>query len=374
MKRICILFVLFITTGLFILISVKTSESEVKKSFFSHEKNDKKKRLVKTNPTSAQTKYTPLSTDIFIPYWQIKKTDFTSPSIPVLKTVKKPQIIYFGVTVNEQGIDPDSIGVDITESGYKNIITIPTNQKGALLALRMSSVPVAETDTIAHDLIRIAHDHNYNGLLLDLEVHSLPTDAVVRQITSFVKKLSNQLADADLTLSMTLFGDQFYRPRPYDLAALKQYVDHFYIMAYDLHKASGEPGPNFPLRKGTFFDYDLVQAIDQFTSIIPPEKITVIFGMYGYDWIVDEKKRPLKKATSITLAQIRKKFTEKCSWKNCVIRRDPASEETEINYVESSPLAYHIVWFEDEQSVEKKIGALLKKGIVHYAFWAWGYY
>ncbi|HLD26712.1 MAG TPA: glycosyl hydrolase family 18 protein [Patescibacteria group bacterium] len=358
-------FLLTITITIIILISTRAT------SFYPQ-----KKILQAPTPTTSSKTYTPLSTSLFIPYWHIdkKQTVFTPPSIPALEMVKAPRIIYFGVTVNSHGID-------MTESGYKNIIHIPPDQKDSLLVLRMTSATALETmlsdeklfQTVAESVIHITNTYNYQGILLDLEIQSIPTNKTVAHITSFVQRLANELKTDKLSFSMTLFGDQFYRYRPYDLEALEKSVDHFYIMAYDLHKANGEPGPNFPLRKDATSDYDLVRAIDQFTTIIPPEKMTVVFGMYGYDWIVDEKKRPIKKATSLTLAQIKKKFLKKCSWENCIIRRDSASEETEMNYVEP-PSTYHIVWFEDEQSVDKKIHALLQKGIVHYAFWAWGYY
>ncbi len=382
MKRIIILFSLCMLVSIMIIISTRRPFS-----------SSKKETLHTPTPTPLDKKDAPLSTSLFIPYWNVDKneTTFTPPFISSLKMIKTSRIIYFGITANSHGVDPDlirpdstqtrQIGVDTTESGYKNLIHIPPDQKDALLVFHLSNTTILETmlsddklfQNVTKEVTRIAHKYNYHGILLDLEIQSLPTDKTVEQITSFVQRFSNQLKLTKLTFAMTLFGDQFYRHRPYDLEALQKSVDHFYIMAYDLHKTKGESGPNFPLKKGSTSDYDLLQAIDQFTTILSPEQITVVFGMYGYDWIVDEKKRTIKKAKSLTLAHIKKNFLGKCSWKKCVIRRDALSEETEINYVEP-PLTYHIVWFEDEQSVDKKIQALLKKGIVHYAFWAWGYY
>lgn len=372
MKRIFLLSLSFVITGLFIFISIKNNSSL-----------PQEKKTSSITPTPQNKIYTPFTKSIFVPYWQMnddsinidkEEITFTSPVIPSMEKIKTTQTIYFGITANSHGIDT-------TESGYKHIIHIPSDQKDTLLVFHLSNTTILETilsdDTLFHnlskDVIHIARKYNYNGILLDLEIQGIPTDKTIEQITSFVDRLSNELKQVKLTYAMTLFGDQFYRHRPYDLKALQKSVDHFYIMAYDLHKATGEPGPNFPLQKGTMTEYDLSQAIDQFISFIPSRKITVVFGMYGYDWIVDAKKRPIKKAQSLTLAHIKKNFIDTCSWKNCVVKRDVLSEETEINYVEP-PLTYHIVWFEDEQSVEKKIQALLKKGIVHYAFWAWGYY
>jgi spore germination protein YaaH len=102
--------------------------------------------------------------------------------------------------------------------------------------------------------------------------------------------------------------------------------------------------------------------------------------MYGYEWTVDEKKRPIAPAKSLSLNEIRKKYLDSCEWQDCIIKRDELSEETEINFVQSeiqndfAYLYYHIVWFEDETSVKKKIDYLKTKGINSFAYWAYTYY
>lgn len=65
---------------------------------------------------------------------------------------------------------------------------------------------------------------------------------------------------------------------------------------------------------------------------------------------------------------------------NCLIRRDDLSKETEINYVKSwvvnefGYMDYHIVWFEDETSVDYKRQFLLEKGIGSMGYWAYSYF
>jgi len=102
--------------------------------------------------------------------------------------------------------------------------------------------------------------------------------------------------------------------------------------------------------------------------------------MYGYDWSVDEKKRPIKPARALTLSELRKNFIEKCEWKDCIVKRDDTSAEMEVNYVESVKsgdeyvMNLHIVWFEDEESVRRKTEYLNSKGIGSIAYWAYGYF
>lgn len=312
---------------------------------------------------------------LFLPYWNLpkKNTPLKTPSIASLNKINSVRPIYFGITANKQGINKH-------ESGYQNLKKITTNQD-SLLTLRLTNQdltqemledPKLQTKIINETAI-IARDYEFSGLLLDLELSSLPTQQLINQINNFVFKLSNRLTSFNLTLTMTLYGDQFYRPRPYDVRFLNKYVDKFFIMAYNFHKIYGSPGPNFPLAKGQRFNYDLQTAIHDFTSIIPAEKLTFVFGMYGYDWTVDEQQRPIKAASSLTLNQIKKKFLQNCSFNSCVIKRDRLAQETEISYTEN-PNRFHKIWFEDEISVAKKIEFLKSKNIVSYAFWAYGYY
>ena len=95
--------------------------------------------------------------------------------------------------------------------------------------------------------------------------------------------------------------------------------------------------------------------------------------MYGYDWKVDEQGRPITLATSITTAQVVANYIKKCDSINCTQLKDPISGETEINYVDEDG-KYHIIWFENEESVEKKEKFLRQRGVGSTAFWAYGYF
>ena len=158
------------------------------------------------------------------------------------------------------------------------------------------------------------------------------------------------------------------------MKSLETYADSFLIMMYDLHKAAGEPGPNFPLSEGVDSDYDMKKATADFLKFTPSEKITVIFGLYGYDWTLGPQGKPLKAATPLTLNKIKPWFLGKnCQYKNCLITRDDSSKETKITYTDDLG-KNHIIWFEDEKSIEDKIDFLKTQGISNFSFWANGYY
>lgn len=132
-----------------------------------------------------------------------------------------------------------------------------------------------------------------------------------------VEYFYNRTKDAGLTFAITIYGDTFYRKWLYDINFLAQVSDEIMVMGYDIHKAAGKPGPNFPFKGKEKYDYDMVSFFQDLASI-PRQKVSWIFGMYGYDWVVDEKKRPIRQAKPLSYAEIKKQFIDVCEWKNCV--------------------------------------------------------
>ncbi len=315
---------------------------------------------------------------IFIPYWSIENHH------------NQPQdfdrLLYFGVTVNEDGVDKN-------EAGYQSLdrfLNLPNNDKEKYLIVRMTdnelslailSQPRSTWGKIWLDVINIAKEKEFVGIILDLELsQTLSTERTILLSNQFIEDFAQQMRAARLIPAIALYGDIFYRKRPYNVTTIGQSVDEVMIMAYDFHKSRGEAGPNFPLSGKDIYGYDLQTMLADFRQAVPPEKITVIFGMFGYDWTVDEKKRPIMPAKSLTLNQITSQFIDQCQWQDCVVKRDKLSQETEVNYVYSQVkdnyglMDFHIVWFEDKQSVEAKSAWLKQQGINSFAYWAWGYY
>ena len=62
-----------------------------------------------------------------------------------------------------------------------------------------------------------------------------------------------------------------------DYAALGHSADRVVVMAYDWHWAFSAPGPIAP----TWWVDDV---LDYATSVVPPEKLALGVGLYGYDW------------------------------------------------------------------------------------------
>ena len=111
--------------------------------------------------------------------------------------------------------------------------------------------------------------------------------------------------------------------------------------------------------------------IKDFTASVPSERITVIFGMYGYDWTLNNQGTPLKRGEAVTVNQI-KKLTNSAIQ---IINKSqiPNSKEKKIEY-EDGEGQKHVIWYEDEESVAVKINYLKEQGIGSVSYWAYGYF
>jgi hypothetical protein len=255
------------------------------------------------------------------------------------------------------------------------------------------TVKITDADfVIKNDFFDEIKNEGFNGIVVDLEIAGIASDNLIKKISNLVEGLGKQAKEKNLKFLIAVYGDTFYRHRPYDIDFFGKNSDGIMIMAYDFSKSYGEPGPNFPFNGKEKYGYDFITMISDFLRFVPSDKLTVIFGMYGYDWTVDEKKRPISQAKALTLAEIKRKFLSdgdvsgkefECQLKNCIIRRDPLAKEVEINYTIAADnpdeegiyrIDYHIVWYEDEESVATKMKFLEEKGIGSVAYWAYNYF
>jgi spore germination protein YaaH len=329
---------------------------------------------------------TSVSSSIFIPYWNIPSS---SDDLSEYNT-----LIYFGVA-------PDSWGVMNEDLGFKNIESFIENTSGRqerLLTVRMLddevSLDVLEDvdlqSSVIGNSIDIAQEYGFDGIVLDLELSVIPFEDAETSVTGFVERFSEAVNTKTMTFAMTIYGDVFYRARPYDVAALSESIDHIYIMAYDFHKSRGEPGPNFPFDRRSLGEggvqYDFQQMITDFTDLVPAEKITVVFGMYGYDWTLGKQGLPLKPAVAVPLNEIdyadcnrivipteMEGSLDYARDDKCSVSIDQTSREKHILYTDDEGYD-HELWYEDEESADVKTEYLMEQGIGSVGYWVWGYF
>lgn len=305
---------------------------------------------------------------LFVPYWAVlKKDDFSSFE----------SLIYFGLGVNESGIELNDKGYE----RFSSFISITPNVKERILSIRMVDKTInadvikntALEDKIASQAVGLASKNKFDGVLLDYETSAFGFESTTNNITAFYKLFAKTVHDANLKFYVSLYGDAYFQSRPFDVKKIGEVSDKVLIMAYDFSKSGGNPGPNFPFMGRAQYGYDFSKMVDDFQKDVLNEKLVVIFGYFGYDWRVDKKENAVSSGVPLTTLEITKEFITKCEFKKCSFSRLPETNEPSINYTDDSG-ENHVVWFEDEVSISKKKEFLKSKGILETAAWAYSYF
>lgn len=302
---------------------------------------------------------------IFIPYWALGKGEYAISS--------HDSYYYFGIAVDQNGVNK-------SDPGYTGLgqFNCPKTKK-CYLVIRMlnndANTGILKDTQTQEKIIKYTLDisdiYNFSGVALDLELSGLFDATVTVQINSFVQRYYTSAKKNYKTLSFIIYGDNYFRRRPYDISFIGKHTDEVVIMAYDFHKSYGEPGPNFPYQDKNIWGYDFQQMISDFKADVQAEKLTVIFGMYGYDWTLNEQGLPLKKGGAVTINQINKILNSKPQ--TLIKSQNPNSKEKKIEYTDEENQK-HVIWYEDEESAEVKRLYLMEEGIGSVSYWAWSYF
>jgi len=321
--------------------------------------------------TTGQTENLPsnnsLTKTLFVPYWALPHEKLDAHSYTTL--------VYFGILVNEGGII-------VTDPGTKSVdafLSSTDHTKERLLAVRMldSDVNSAVIDSnplqkkITSQSIQFAKDKGFDGIVLDFEFSALAFSSVVDKVDAFMQNYANESHNSHLSFYPMVYGDSFFRARPYDVSKIASYSDGIYIMAYDFHKAKSGQGPNFPLNGSETYGYDMVHMTKDFLAHTQANKITIVYGMYGYDWTTDIKGQPSDIAKSLSMLQMQQFFSH-CTFTACSVSRDDLSAEMHGSYI--SVGKKHDIWYEDMESATKKTIFLQSQGISSVGYWAYSYF
>jgi spore germination protein len=240
------------------------------------------------------------------------------------------------------------------QNSIKVIPTVTNNFDGDRVTAFLANP--AKQDAFIQAVVQELRTYDYDGIDLDFEnVHASDRNA----FTVFLKTLAQQVHLSGKTIQLTAQAkksdqDNWDGPGALDLDALADTFDRYKIMTYDFSRPDSEPGPIAPLSW-------LTEVLNYWKTKVPPEKILAGVPFYGYDWslstdddvgIVWDGVQQIKDAFKVEEGV------------------DVTSAEPFIKY--SDKTGPRIVYYQDAQSVTRKIDVIKQAGVGGAAIWLLG--
>jgi spore germination protein YaaH len=220
----------------------------------------------------------------YAPYW-------TLPQSARFDVANLTTLAYFSVDANANGtLNQSGSGWNGYESqDLVNLVT-RSHAAGDRVVLTVTCFSQSSLDAITSDpsaparlsaaLIAAVSAKNLDGVNFDFEGQG---SGDRHGLTSLITQVSAALHAANPHWQVTMAtyasaasdGAGFY-----DVAALAPAVDGFFVMAYDMNSRS-VPSATAPLVGGGYSD---AEALQQFTAVVPAQKVILGVPYYGYDW------------------------------------------------------------------------------------------
>lgn len=220
----------------------------------------------------------------YAPYW-------TLPQSGGFDVQDLTTLAYFSVDANADGsLNQSGAGWNGYESqdlvnlvnrshvaGDRVVLTVTCFSQSSLNAI--TSDPTAPA-RLSAALIAAVSAKNLDGINFDFEGQG---SADRNGLTSLITQVSAALhaANPHWQVTMATYASAAADSAGfYDVAALAPALDGFFVMAYDMNSRS-VPSATAPLVGGGYTD---TEALQQFTSVVPPSKVILGVPYYGYDW------------------------------------------------------------------------------------------
>ncbi len=188
----------------------------------------------------------------------------------------------------------------------------------------------------------------FEGVVLDFE--SLPAQARW-DFNTLTRELAERLRQLNCKLLVQVPVDDV----AYDYRELATASDGLILMTYDEHGEQGAPGP---LAGQGWFE----SRVDRIARLIPPEKLIVSVGSYGYDWAGHGK------AGEISVQEAWELLAEA----RAQMSFDQRSLNPTFKYRHEGSDADHTVWFLDGVTAFNQIAAAMAAKPAGLALWRLG--
>ncbi|MCS7001338.1 MAG: glycosyl hydrolase family 18 protein, partial [Dehalococcoidia bacterium] len=206
-------------------------------------------------------------------------------------------------------------------------------------------------------LVALVVEHGYDGLNIDFEALESADRA---GLTQFMVELTARLrplgklstaAVAAKTRDLTTGW-----AGAYDYAALGAASDYLVLMTYAYRTVDDAPGSTAPMGW-------VQRTVDFAASVVPPEKLLLGIGLWGYDWNLS-RNEPAAVRTWRDIEELAKRPGAQFGY-------DTVDESAFLLY-RSDTGAQRVVWFEDQRAITAKLRLIPAKRLGGWAGWRLG--
>jgi len=211
-----------------------------------------------------------------------------------------------------------------------------------------------DQESFASEIIKVAVDSGFDGWDLDWE-EIFPEDK--DSYSAFLEYLAGRFDELGLLLSVSVHAQtgkesDWVGTKGQDLVRIGRHADFVRVMAYDFHHAGSAPGAVAPLE-------ELVQVVEYNLSVIPVEKLVIGLPTYGYRWAMGSGQ-------SMQYVEIKENIVAL----GAKVHLDEESFSKWSEY--SLDGVDYTVWFDDSQTLAKKVNLIREYGIYQICLWHLG--
>jgi spore germination protein len=322
----------------------------------------------------------------FQPFWLLPKAD--KPYEEFITT-----FTYFGLTLNDDGTIVKLVNPQEEEPGWttlksKNLEEKLTQARKTDLKLSLLvhnsneeeiktllKDPVKHARRLVDDIYPIMEKYGFTDLNLDIESFQESDEPIQQQFTAFVTEVKRGLDQKSLgTLTVEITPVSLIKPRLTAATELAQIADFIVLMAYDFHYINSYlTGPVAPIGGvDKIREYDVETALKLALNIIPPQKLILGIPLYGYEWetLSNRLGAPTIPGGGATASNRRiEELMSTCE--ACLEAFDKQSQQPYLIFPAGK--YFHQIFYENEESMQRKLKLAQKEQIAGVALWALGY-
>lgn len=313
----------------------------------------------------------------FIPYWSMEEIE----SLPYSELT---ELIYFGVTIQEDGSilreheEKNELGWYTLYSDTFNTMHRIAKRNDVRVSVALKPHETSDIgaivrskqaqDTLYNEVSRMIYLRNLDGINVDFEFAHGDSSNLSDEYFAFLETFFFRLHEEfpHLTLSFDEFPNTLIHANPKAVKKTLLASDYLLIMGYDFHAGrSTQAGPVAPLSGEEGEINSLTGTLTQVQRTYPMGEFVLGIPLYGYLW---QTETPEQHATTLPDTAVAIPYDYTKTVPPHLVRWDDQAASPWYSFQEDN--AYYQLYFENTESMQRKIALQQEYGMHGIAFWS----